>query len=65
MKNLNGVFNKLASEHFINVTEVYYEHLCSLFINCLKHGYMPNTMSLSTLFAIPMENNDLRTFQKY
>ncbi len=28
----DDVFNKLASEHFINATELYYEHLCSLFI---------------------------------
>ncbi len=61
----NGVFNKLASEHFINATELYYEHLCSLFINCLKHGYMPNTMILSTLLPIPKDNNDLQNSHKY
>ncbi len=47
----DGVFNKLASEHFINATELYYEHLRSLFINCLKHGYIPNAMILSTTIA--------------
>ncbi len=61
----DGVFNKLASEHFINATQLYYEHLRSLFINCLKHGYMPNAMILSTLLPIAKDNNDLQNSHKY
>ncbi len=59
------IFNKLASEYFINATELYYEHLRSLFINCLKHGYMPNAMILSTLLPIPKDNNDMQNSHKY
>ncbi len=61
----DGVFNKLASEHFINPTELYYEQLRSLFINCLKHDYMPNALILSTLLPIPKDNNDLQNSHKY
>ncbi len=64
-ENQDGVFNKLASEHFINATELYYKHLHSLFINCLKHGYMHNAMILSTLLPIPKYNNDLQNSHKY
>ncbi len=61
----DDVFNKLASEHYINATELYYEHLRSLFINCLKYGYMPNAMILSILLPIPKDNNDLQNSNKY
>ncbi len=43
---------KQASENVINATELYYEHLHFLFINCLKHGYMSNAMIVSTLLPI-------------
>ncbi len=61
----DGVFNKLASEHFINATKLYYEHLHSLFVYCLKPGYMPNAMILCTLLPIPKDNNDLQNSPKY
>ncbi len=59
----DGVFNKLASEHFINAKELYYEHLNSLFIDCLKHGCMPNATIVSTLLPIPKGYNNLQNSQ--
>ncbi len=41
----DGVYNKLASEHFIIAIELYFEHLHSLFINCLLT--LTNTEELS------------------
>ncbi len=61
----DSVFDKLASAHFINATECYYEHSHSLFVNCLKHGYLPNAMILSTVLRIPKDNNDLQNSHKY
>ncbi len=62
---MSDVCNKISSEHFINATELYYEHLRSLFINCLKNGYIPNVMILSTVLPIPRDNNDLQNSHKY
>jgi len=61
----DGVFSMMASEHFINATESYYKHLCTFFNNCLRHGYMPHAMILSTLIPIPKDNNDVQNSQKY
>ncbi len=60
----DGVFNKLAS-NILPIQQLYYEHLHSLFINCLKHGYMTNAMILSTLLPIPKDNNNLQNSHKY
>ncbi len=40
----DGVYNNIASEHFINSTDSFYEYLCVLFSKCLLHGYMPSAM---------------------
>ena len=55
----------MASDHFINATDTFYEHLCLLFNKCLLHGYMPDAMILSTLIPIPKDNNDMQNSEKY
>ncbi len=55
----------MASEHFINAHDSFYEYLCVLFNKCLLHGYMLSAMVLSTLIPIPKDNNDLQNSDKY
>ncbi len=42
----------MASEHFINAPDSFYEYLCMLLSKCLLHGYMPAAVVLSTLIHI-------------
>ncbi len=57
----DGVYNNMASEHFINVPDSFYEYLCLLFSKCLLHRYMPSAMVLSTLIllVLPLSLPDL------
>ncbi len=41
------------------------QHLHAIFINCLKYGYMLNSMIVSTLLPIPKDSNDLQISQRY
>jgi hypothetical protein len=50
----DGVF-KLMSDNFINGTDLLYFHLSQLFTLCLVHGYVPETLVLSTLIPIPKD----------
>ncbi len=61
----DGVYNNMASEHFINAPDSFYEYLCVLFSKCLLHGYMPSAMVLSTLNPIPKDSNDIQNSDKY
>ncbi len=61
----DGVYNNMASEHFINASDSYYEYLCVLFSKCLLHGYIPSAMVLSTLIPIPKDNNYIQNSDKY
>ena len=63
----DGVYDTIASDHFINATDSFYDKLlvCVLFSKCLLHGYMPGAMILSTLVPIPKDNNDMQSSEKY
>ncbi len=55
----------MASEHFINEPDSFYEYLCVLFSKYLFNGYMPAAMVLSCLIPIPKDNNDIQNSDKY
>ncbi len=61
----DGVYNNMASEHFINTPDSFYQYLCVLFSTCLLHGYMPSAMVLPTLIPIPNDNNAMQNSDKY
>ncbi len=61
----DGVYSDLASDHFLNATNCFYDHLCTLFTKCFSHGYMPDAMVLSTLIPIPKDCNNTQCSDKY
>ncbi len=63
MEKQDDIYNNMASEHFINATDSFYEYLGVLFSKCLLPGNMPAALVLSTF--IPKDNNNMHNADKY
>ena len=61
----DGVFN-LFSDNFVNAPVSLMDHLAALLNLCLSHGYIPDTLLLSTLIPIPKDRmGNLTCSQNY